>query len=45
MAQFLGLVHFNDNALATLNSFVMLFECWLGILPDSCLFWYYYFPS
>jgi hypothetical protein len=37
---FLGcsLIHFNHNALATLSSFAMLSECWLGILPDSSLF-------
>jgi hypothetical protein len=26
-----SLVHFNANALATLSSFVILCECWLGI--------------
>jgi hypothetical protein len=40
-----SLVHFNANALAALSSFVMLCECWLGILPDSSLFWYYFSPS
>jgi hypothetical protein len=40
-----SLVHFNANAIATLSSFVMLCECWLGIPPDSSLFWYYYSPS
>jgi hypothetical protein len=36
-----SLVHFNPNAIAALNTFVMLCECWLGIPPDSSLFWYY----
>jgi hypothetical protein len=40
-----SLVHFNANAIAALSSFVMLCECWLGIPPDSSLFWYYYSPS
>jgi hypothetical protein len=40
-----SLVHFNDNAITALNNFVMLYECWLGIPPDSSLFWYYYSPS
>jgi hypothetical protein len=39
-----SLIHFNANALAALSSFVMLCKCWLGILPDSNLFWYYYSP-
>jgi hypothetical protein len=37
-----SLVHFNANALVALSSFVMLCRCWLGIMPDSNLFWYYY---
>jgi hypothetical protein len=43
---FLGysLVHFNPNALAALSSFNILCECWLGIQPNSSLFWYYYTP-
>jgi hypothetical protein len=40
-----SLVHFNVNAIASLNSFVMLCECWLGIPPDSSMFWYYYSTS
>jgi hypothetical protein len=24
---------------------VMLCECWLGIPPDTSLFWYYYSPA
>jgi hypothetical protein len=41
---FLGceLVHFNPNAIAALNCFTMLCECWLGITLDTSLFWYYY---
>jgi hypothetical protein len=38
-------VHFNANVITALSSFVMLRECWLGIPPDSGLFWYYYSPS
>jgi hypothetical protein len=37
-----SLVHFNTNALTVLSSIVMLCDCWLGIPPDSSLFWYYY---
>jgi hypothetical protein len=37
-----SLVHFNTNVIDALSSFVMLCECWLGIPPDSSLFWYYY---
>jgi hypothetical protein len=33
-----SLVHFNANDNATLSSFTMLYECWLGILLDSNLF-------
>jgi hypothetical protein len=40
-----SVVHFNANVIATLSNFVMLSECWLGIPPDSNLFWYYYSPS
>jgi hypothetical protein len=40
-----SLVHFNTNAIAALSNFIMLCECWLGILLDSSLFWYYYSPS
>jgi hypothetical protein len=38
------LVHFNPNAIAALSYFAMLCECWLGIAPDSSLFWYFYSP-
>jgi hypothetical protein len=37
-----SLVHLNTNTVSTLSSFVMLCECWLEILPDTSLFWYYY---
>jgi hypothetical protein len=40
-----SLVHFNAIAIIALSSFVMLCECWLGIPPDTSLFWYYYSPS
>jgi hypothetical protein len=41
---FLGceLVHFNPNTIAALNYFTILCECWLGIAPDTSLFWYFY---
>jgi hypothetical protein len=35
-------MQFNPNAVVVLSSFAMLCECWLGIPPDSSLFWYYY---
>jgi hypothetical protein len=40
-----SLMHFNPNAITTLSRFTMLCECWLGILPNSSLFWYYYSPT
>jgi hypothetical protein len=40
-----SLVHLNTNAISALSSFVMLCECWLGIPPDTNLFWYYYSPA
>jgi hypothetical protein len=36
------LFHFNPNAMSMLSTFVMLYECWLGITLDTSLFWYYY---
>jgi hypothetical protein len=36
------LVHFNPNAITALSYFTMLYECWLGIAPDTNLFWYFY---
>jgi hypothetical protein len=43
---FLGceLVHFNLNATTALSCFAMLCECWLGIDPDTSLFWSIYNP-
>jgi hypothetical protein len=38
------LVHFNSNAITTLSCLAMLYECWLGIAPDTSLFWYFYSP-
>ncbi len=40
-----SLVHLNANVVSALSSFVMLCECWLGIPPDTSLFWYYYSPA
>jgi hypothetical protein len=44
---FLGyeLVHFNPNDITTLSCFAMMCECWLGIAPDTSLFWYFYSPD
>jgi hypothetical protein len=38
------LFHFNPNATSVLSTFIMLYECWLEIAPDTSLFWYYYSP-
>jgi hypothetical protein len=40
-----SLVHLNTNTVSALSSFAMLCECWLGIPPDTSLFWYYYSPA
>jgi hypothetical protein len=40
-----SLVHLNTNAVSALSSFTMLCECWLVILLDTSLFWYYYSPA
>jgi hypothetical protein len=40
-----SLVHLNANAVSALSSFAMLCECWLGIPPDTSLFWCYYSPA
>jgi hypothetical protein len=40
-----SLVHLNPNTVSALSSFIMLCECWLGIPPDTSLFWYYYSPA
>jgi hypothetical protein len=44
---FLGckLVHFNPNSIVALSYFSMPCECWLGIAPDTSLFWHFYFPA
>jgi hypothetical protein len=39
------LVHFNPNAIIALSCFSMLCEWWLGIPPDTSLFWYSYSPA
>jgi hypothetical protein len=36
------LVHFNPNAIIVLSCLTMLCEYWLGIAPDTSLFWYFY---
>jgi hypothetical protein len=36
------LVHFNPNAIAALIYFMISCECWLGIVSDTSLFWYFY---
>jgi hypothetical protein len=40
-----SLVHLNPNAIFALSSFIILCNCWLGIPPDTSLFWYYYSPA
>jgi hypothetical protein len=39
------LVHFNLTTIAALSCFIILCECWLGIAPDTSLFWYFYSPT
>jgi hypothetical protein len=39
------LFHFNPNAISVLSTFVVLCECWLRIMSDTSLFWYYYSPA
>jgi hypothetical protein len=39
------LVHLNLNVIATLSCFTTLCECWLGIAPETSLFWYFYSPA
>jgi hypothetical protein len=36
------LVHYNPNAITALSCFTILYECWLGIVSDTSLFWYFY---
>jgi hypothetical protein len=40
-----SLVHLNSNDVSALSSFVVMCECWLGIPPNTSLFWYYYSPA
>jgi hypothetical protein len=40
-----SLVHLNANVVSALSSVILLCECWLGILPDTSLFWYCYSPA
>jgi hypothetical protein len=40
-----SLVHLNTNIVSALSNFIMLCECWLGIPPDTSIFWYYYSPA
>jgi energy-converting hydrogenase Eha subunit E len=40
-----SLVHLNFNTVLALSSFIMLCKCWLGIPPETSLFWYYYSPT
>jgi hypothetical protein len=40
-----SLVHLNPNVVFIISSFVMLYECWLEIPPDTSLFWYCYSPA
>jgi hypothetical protein len=44
---FLGceLVHFNPNTITAFNCFSMSCDCWLGIPPNTSLFWYFYSPT
>jgi hypothetical protein len=39
------LVHFNPSVIVALSYFTMLCVCWLGIAPDTSLFWYFYSPA
>jgi hypothetical protein len=36
------LIHLHPNAIVVLSCFSMLCKCWLGIPPDTFLFWYFY---
>jgi hypothetical protein len=40
-----SLVHLNSNAVLALSNFIVLCECWLGIPPDTSLFWYSLLPD
>jgi hypothetical protein len=39
-----SLVHLKPNVVSALSSFVMMYEFWLRIPPDTSLFLYYYSP-
>jgi hypothetical protein len=39
------LVHLHLNTITTLSCFSMVCESWLGIPPDTSLFWYFYSPA
>jgi hypothetical protein len=39
------LVYLHLTTIAVLTSFSMLCECWLGIPPNTNLFWYFYSPA
>jgi hypothetical protein len=39
------LVHMNPNVIVVLSCFSTLYECWLGILPDTIMFQYFYYPA
>jgi hypothetical protein len=39
------LVHLHPKAILMLSYFSMLCECWLGIPPDTSLFWHFYSPT
>jgi hypothetical protein len=39
------LIHFNPNTVVALSCFTMLCKYWLGIAPDTSLFWYNYSPA
>jgi hypothetical protein len=47
MLNYIGceLVHLHLNAILALSCFSMLCECWLGIPPNTNLFWYFYSPA
>jgi hypothetical protein len=38
-------IHLHLNAISALSFFSMYCKCWLGIPPDTSLFWYFYSPA
>jgi hypothetical protein len=36
------LIHLHLNAISALSCFSTLCECWIGIPPDTSLYWYFY---